>query len=174
MNKFLSILAVAFAMLIGTNVYAQSANNLDVAPAPAKQCAKAGGAAGCCKDKATAGATCNKGQATAATCTKGQATATGAPACTKGQATAAGAKCTGHGTSAMVQEGTTEVLSEKMTDKKAIKNAAKAKRHAKAMSLKAGVNNTATPACQKGAGAKCCKDKAAAGAANNVKVTEQK
>ena len=121
MNKVLSMLAVVFAMLIGANAYAQSANTDIPVPAPQKQCAKSGGAAGCCKDKAaTAGAACCKDKAAmGAACTKGQATAATTPACTKGQATAAEHKCA-HSTSAMVQEGESQVLSAKMedTDKK--------------------------------------------------------
>ena len=190
MNKVLSMLAVVFAMLIGANAYAQSANTDIPVPAPQKQCAKSGGAAGCCKDKAATagaacckdkaamGAACTKGQATAATtpaCTKGQATAATTPACTKGQATAAEHKCP-HSTSAMVQEGESQVLSAKMedTDKKAIKASAKVKRGKDKAKATATVNAATPPACQKGAAGKCCKDKAAAGATNNLKVSEQK
>ena len=177
MNKVLSMLAVVFAMLIGANAYAQSANTDIPVPAPQKQCAKSGGAAGCCKDKAaTAGAACCKDKAAmGAACTKGQATAATTPACTKGQATAAEHKCA-HSTSAMVQEGESQVLSAKMedTDKKAIKASAKVKRGKDKAKATTAVNAATPPACQKGAAGKCCKDKAAAGATNNLKVSEQK
>jgi hypothetical protein len=177
MNKVLSMLAVVFAMLIGANAYAQSANTDIPVPAPQKQCAKSGGAAGCCKDKAAAtGAACCKDKAAmGAACTKGQATAATTPACTKGQATAAEHKCA-HSTSAMVQEGESQVLSAKMedTDKKAIKASAKVKRGKDKAKATTAVNAATPPACQKGAAGKCCKDKAAAGATNNLKVSEQK
>lgn len=171
MNKFLSMLAVACTMLIGSSVYAQSVNNNAPATAPAKQCAKSAGAAGCCKDKAAAGTACTKGQANATaapTCTKGQAASAAAtPVCTKGQTTAAAEhKCAGHSATATVQEGESQVLSEKMTNGKRNNKVAKAN--------KTKANATATPTCAKSAnGAKCCKDKAAAANNSNIKVTEQ-
>lgn len=164
MNKVLSIIAMAFAMFVGANAYAQSATTTATpAAAPAKQCAK-GGATGCCKDKAATGTT-------AAGCSKSTATE---------------AKCNSNGTSAMIQAGESQVLGAKISDKepnvsakKAKKALAQSKRNvakAKVSKSKTADNATATPACTKGEGAtggKCCKDKAATAGTTN-KVADQK